>query len=74
MTITRECEGGIFSHGSRELQTAFKLAIQTHNSNNNSKFRADPVIDVVNLDDPFQVTNAREYSMFFLDVCVCLWI
>lgn len=65
MTITTTIEGGIFSKTSLDLQTAFKFAIQSHNSNNNSKFRAEPVVDVVDLDNPFQVTNARELNFLF---------
>lgn len=49
--------GGIFTAGTEEQQTAFRYAIYSHNANN-SKFKAEPVIDVVENDDPFTVSNA----------------
>lgn len=56
--------GAIFNEESSDLQNAFKYAIQVHNTNSTAKFKAEPIIDVVDIDDPFKVTNACEYLFF----------
>ena len=53
--------GAIFTADSNDLQSALKYAIQLHNSNPSSKFKAEGIIEVVDTDDPFTVTNARRY-------------
>ncbi|XP_054167278.1 glutamate receptor 1-like [Oppia nitens] len=51
--------GAIFTESNPEIQTVFKYAIHLHNSNESlSRFKVEPVIDVVDSDDPFKVSRA----------------
>ncbi|XP_067134213.1 glutamate receptor 1-like isoform X2 [Centruroides vittatus] len=50
--------GAIFTPGTEEMQTAFKYALYVHNSNDSqARFKVDPVIDVVESNDPFKIAR-----------------
>ena len=67
--------GAILTENSLDLQNAFKYAIHLHNLNSSSKFKAEPVIDVVDSDDPFKVTTACKYWVqFCFSLLACLYL
>ncbi len=50
--------GGIFTPGTEDLQTAFRYAIHLHNNNDSlNRFKVEPIIDIVDSDDPFKITK-----------------
>lgn len=54
--------GAIFTKGTDDLQAAFKYALYIHNTNDSqAMFKADPVIRVVDSDDPFKVAKESKY-------------
>ena len=49
--------GAIFTPGFEDIHTAFRFALYTHNQNQSSEFQFQPVIKVVESDDPYLVTH-----------------
>lgn len=54
--------GAIFTPGFEDIQTAFKFALYTHNQNESSEFQVEPLIHVVESDDPYLVTRQCKSS------------
>lgn len=51
--------GAIFTTATEDIQTAFRYALHVHNTNDSSsRFKVEPVVDVVDSDDPFKVSRA----------------
>ena len=53
--------GGIFIRGTDEMQSTFKYAFHLHNINESSNYKIDPIIDIVDSDDPFKVAHKSKF-------------
>lgn len=52
--------GAIFTPDSPALRTAFICAVQSHNRYESSRFHIEPIIDVIDSNDPFRFTRQRK--------------
>lgn len=54
--------GAIFTKGNEEIQAAFRFALNAHNMNESSRFKVEPIIDILDRNDPYIVTRQRKSS------------